>query len=417
MTGATSPYAPPRTVTDEPTGPRSPDRPALFVLATFVIMVIGPGIVAPSWKELLELTGTAARGTWHLHVLACTPVALALLLGLLSDRRPIMDTRRESYVLLGTLFAAGAWLTLLFTSGVRASIAAVCGIVAAYSIADVAIGGAMVEIGRRHATTGRLSAAWIAAIAAANLAALPLSELVGRGLGPKQVGLCAGLAAVLAIFIIAGPATDSAPAPAARARPPLGDYLRSRTLWSVTLVLSFASLATVSTRAITGPAAPRGLWAVTTAGQLAGAILYAPACLRMPLARSARLALLLTAFLPIVLTRAGDQSGAALNLALLALGLVEGFQFASLTDLLLRASPRGHEAFACALFSGLSRLGGEGRLFLADAIGASASQITTIAAGAAIVAALAISLVPRSLTAARDGGARAAVITARTRGG
>jgi hypothetical protein len=94
-------------------------------------------------------------------------------------------------------------------------------------------------------------------------------------------------------------------------------------------------------------------------------------------------------------------------IAMLAvLGVVEGFNFAALNDLLLRASPPGHEAFGCALLSAMAA-GWESHRLFEDLFGRSVSARTTLATVAAVAALLALRLVPASLVARREGEAAA----------
>jgi hypothetical protein len=404
MEGAPSPYAP-GIVSDERSPPRPPGRPALFLIASFLMALVGPGLLWLQWTQLLVVADIAAEGSWPFHTLAIAPAALSLLWGLLSDRWPILDTRREGHLLFAALLMAGAWLALQFLETDAPRVLAGCAIIAAGAIASVAIGGALVEISRRLRTTGRLAAAWIGALVAAELAEIPFSELVGVRPEPLKIGLCTGLAAAVAILMAVSRATDRAPAPPAVVHPPLRVYLGARALWAPAAVLALAALGHVPDSAIAGGEWPWHLRAATVGGQLAGALVYAFACRRMPLARSAGVALMLSVLVAIAFGGAAVQTGEGLPVAPVVLGLVEGFRFAALTDLVLRASPPGHEAFVCAMLSAVDRGGWEAQRLLADALGLSVPGTLTIAAAASLAALLASRLLPASLVAWREGDA------------
>jgi hypothetical protein len=401
MEGAASPYAP-GTIGDEPSAPRPPERPALFVGASTLLALTGPGLLFLGWTKLLVVTDTVAEDSWPFHVLALAPAALSLLWGLLSDRWPILDTRREGHVLLAALLTAGGWVALQVWHSGPLRVMAACGIIAAGTIASVAIGGALVEIGRRQGTTGRLAAAWIGSVVVAELAEIPFAALVGRAPTPLKIGLCAGLAAIVAISIVVSLTTDPAPPPPAGVHPPLRAYLRTRALWASALLLALAAIAHVPNGAIASGAWPRHLLAATLAGQLVGAVVYAFACRRMPLGRSTGIAFMLTALLTIGLARAAEQTGAVMTLAVVILGLVDGFKFAALSDLTLRASPPGHEAFISALLCA-AIAGWEGQRLIEDAFDLSVPAMTAVAAVAAVTAMLTLRTLPASLVGWREG--------------
>jgi hypothetical protein len=400
---ATSPYAP-GTVGDEPALPRAARRAAPFVLAAFVFALIGPGLLAPSWTLLLVGAGIATRGSSSFYILAATPTALSVAWGLLSDRWRILETRREGHLLLSAMLVAGAWVAALLLVDIRPLVVAAMGaITAAKSIAGAAIGGALVEIGRRRSATGRLAAAWLAAVAVADLAEVPVTAILGMALSPGKVGLCVGAGVVTGIVALVSSEIGRAAANPASVPPPLRTVLRTRALWASAAVLALAAIASVPTSAIATGRWPDDLLRALYVGQLAGAGCYAFGCQRMPLARAGQLALMLNVFVIIAFVRSSDQTHTGRILPVVALGVVYGFKFGALTDLLFRASARGHEAFACALLTAVYVAASEALGLFAKAFDLSVPAMTSIAAVAGVAAMLSFRWLPASLVAWRDG--------------
>jgi hypothetical protein len=399
VTVPASPYAP-GTLGDEPAAPRAPGRALPFVLASFVTALIGPGVFWLSWPELLLAARIAAPGTWPLFLLLCAPAALALGWAFLSDRWSLMDTRRDGHLFFAVLLAGSSWLAFLVPPLGPLRLVAGFGIVAAHSIAGVAIGGALVEIGRRQGTTGGLAAAWVAMLVAASLVGIPLE---GTAPGPLKAGLSVGVAAIVAIAIITLAGTGPAPSPATPPSPSLGAYLRSRALWATAGVVLLAMFASIPYAVVDRGAWPPSLRGAMLGGQIVACGVYAFSCRRVSLARGLRLALVLNAVATMGLMPVWERIGAALPLAVVALGLVEGFKFATLTDLALRASPPRHEAFVGALLTAVSGLAWQARGFFAEASGVPVFDAATLVGGASVLAVFACGLLPASLVASRDG--------------
>jgi hypothetical protein len=95
-------------------------------------------------------------------------------------------------------------------------------------------------------------------------------------------------------------------------------------------------------------------------------------------------------------TGGGDAFGVPIRSA------ADACLMAGTTTLVLRAAPRGREALAYALLLGLPTFLGSG-LLLPLVIGLGWSATVTAAIAASVVVALAVPLLPRELTAGRDG--------------
>jgi len=400
--GPVSPYAP-GIVGDEPAPPlRLPEKPALLIAASFVMALIGPGLLGPPWKTVLGAIGVVGRHTPAFHVLAFAPAVLMLVWGLVSDRWPIMNARRESYLVIAALVAAGTWLAPVFIASRPLLVLDASVMVAAHSVSNAAIGGALVEIGRRLGVTSRLAAAWIGALAAADLAELAVTTTIGRGTGPLKVGLCTGLAAAVAIALLVLPRKVPASVSTPPAPPLLRRHLRTPAIWGWATVLVLGGAASLPDAAIR-----RGDWAppveaLTFVAQVVGAGAYALVSRRLPLLRGVRLALISNLVVIILLGRAADQMGPVMTAGLL--GLVDGFKFAALTDVTLRASPPGHEAFVFALLTAIFHVGWESRDVLRDVAGMHVSDVTTVVTVAAVAAIIVSGLRPASVEARHEAG-------------
>jgi hypothetical protein len=405
MADAASPYASPATVGDEPAPPRPAGRRALFLIATFATTLIGPGYLGISWSRLVTSAHLAADESLLFYVLGCAPTLLTVVWALLSDAWAIMDTRREGHLLLAALLAAIAWLVLpsSLSNGTTWTLAW-GGTIVADAVASAAIGGALVEIGRRRGSTGRLAAAWVAAILLADLAATPLLTVAAKVAPGWVAGFCAALALVVVLLIGLLPEPIGEPARAVAVRPALRTYLRARTLWASAAVMACGAFASIPDNVLRADDWSTASRTTNIVAQLASCCVYALIVRRSSFAGLLRRALLLNCAMVIALIRLWDaDGGAGRTVALLADGLVQGFVQVAMTDLLLRAAPDGREAFGCALLTAFYLAGSAGWKLLAEALGLSLSAATTVAALASVVAVLAVGLLPASVIARREG--------------
>jgi len=199
--------------------------------------------------------------------------------------------------------------------------------------------------------------------------------------------------------------TDPVPAPVAAtaARTPLRPHLRTRALWAAAVVVILAVIARVPDSAIAPAAWPRPLGRVVLIGRLVGPIVYAFACRRLRFARGLRLGLVVNVVVTISVMRASEQTSIVLALMVAAIGLVEGFKFAALDDLIFRAAPPGHEASICALLSAVAAVGWTVSKLTADTLRLSISGMTSVSVVAGAAALLLVSRLPASLTSGREG--------------
>ena len=213
-----------------------------------------------------------------------------------------MGTRRDGHLLLGALLVAVGWLgPLVARGGLALGVVTGCAVTAGTTVADVAVSGALVEIGRRRGTTGRLAAAWLAAVFGANLVAFPALAGLNSVPAPFHVVPCFGLALVVVLLIVVLPDAVSAPPPVVLARvTPLG-FLRSRTFWTSAVVLVCGAVASMPDVLIGMSDWPPHYAEVSVTAKLAAAGGYAIACRRMTFTRRLRVAMMLNVLVAFLL--------------------------------------------------------------------------------------------------------------------
>ena len=80
------------------------------------------------------------------------------IVGVVQDAFPLFGTRRRSYMIVGCVLAAAAWLTLGITPpGYRSFLALCMAVNVALVVTSTAVGGYMVEIARASASAGRVT--------------------------------------------------------------------------------------------------------------------------------------------------------------------------------------------------------------------------------------------------------------------
>jgi hypothetical protein len=408
-----SPYAP-GIIAEERTPPRPAGRAVVFLLATFLMTLVTSAPFWWGWAMNSSVVSTYGRGLrdWYFPITTAAGL-LILLWAYLSDRIPVWGTRREGYVLLCGLTTSIIWLALaLLGRNDVAWIAAVVLVGIVTSVSRAAINGALAEIGRRRAATGRLAAADIGLTRLALLVASPLAHVFVSAPLAVTAGIGAGLslALVLVIITLSDDGTRSQdPAPAAAVTIPT--FLRSRTFWSSATVLALAGVGTVPWEIITpriaktwGSVEYLGWVWIDYGPSIVAAIGYLFLCRRVAFRRVLRFALFaqgLALFLFKGSLQTGDQGSVVIGALVLA--VCDGFVNVALFDLALRAAPRGREAFGAILVAGFGSffqtLKSTGGRTLGMPVGAAA----LLAAAATIAAAIAVSLLPRPLVETRDG--------------
>jgi MFS family permease len=408
-----SPYAP-GIISDERLPARPAGRAVPFLVAAFAMTTLADGL----W-QLKITSGDAAKfysriiGRADLipgiRQLAGLPI---LLWAYLSDRVSLWGTRREGYLTLAIVTIAVAWLIVAAAGQplVWVAIAALLGL--ATSFGRVAIYGAIAEIGRRRAATGLLAGAYLILSGLGGLAVVPvLAPILYLSMSIWiSAGIAAGLAlaVVVLVTIMSG---DHVATTASAPEPTLGipRFLRSRVFWGALALFTCSDLATVPellVRAAHGDANGTSMrFSPHPAITCGVALAYLGICRRLSVGPLLRAVLLVKAgtFAALALT-AGGTSAATLDLLLIVNATGEALTLIALLDIALRAAPRGREAFGVVLLTGLPNLLTSFPLSLA--VARSASPLPGIAwfvTGAAIVAAIAVGLLPREIRQGRDG--------------
>jgi hypothetical protein len=142
----------------------------------------------------------------------------------------------------------------------------------------------------------------------------------------------------------------------------------------------------------------------TTLPSVAAAIVYLLTCRHARFAVLIRVALLAnaTALAAYALASRGTAAG-SVQLALMAVDAGDSFADIALLDLALRVTPPGREAFGTALLLTLSSVAMTVVNTSAAMIRATAGGAAWFAAGAALAAVLAVSLLPRAVVELREG--------------
>ncbi len=340
------------------------------------------------------------------------------LAGLLSDAVPLRGSRRRNYLLVSGLGAGLLWALLGLVPHQYGPL--VWTLVAANAFAVLASsvsGGLLVEEGQRQGLTGRLGSLRETIIAGSSLLAQP----VGGFLAERAFGWTAGIGAALFLGLIPAallllpeervPAREANFTETLKAQ--LGPVLRSRGLWLATLFIFLKELSP-------GFGTPLfyfqtntlhfsklflgGLGAVFNAAAVAGALVYALLCLRLPLGRLLPGAIVLSAASSLLFL--GYHSHAS------ALGVqgISGFLgiFASvaLMDLAARTTPAGGEAMGYSLLMSAFNLGLTG----SDILGAwlyshfhlPFAALVWISAGTTLLALPLMRLIPAEALARHD---------------
>jgi len=408
-----SPYAP-GIISEERTPPRPAGRAVVFLLATFLITLVTSAPFWWGWAMNSSVVSSYGRGMrdWAVSITTAAG-ALTLLWAYLSDRIPVWGTRREGYLLLCGLTSSITWLALaLLGPNDIAWVAAVVLVSVVTSVSRVAITGALAEIGQRRAATGRLSAANVGLARLALLVASPLASVFMAAPLAVSAGIAAGLslALVLAVMTLSDDGTRSQdPHPAAAVTIPT--FLRSRTFWSSAIVLALAGLGSVPWQNIApriakfwGSPAYLNLASLDYGPAAVAAIVYLFVCRRVALRKVLRFALLaqgIALFFFKGSLESGDQG--ALAIGALVLAVCDGFVSVATFDLVLRAAPRGREAFGAILLGGVGSIFQTLKSIGGRSLGESVGVAALLAAATSIAAAIAVFLLPRPLVETRDG--------------
>jgi len=220
----------------------------LFALVYFVQGLGSPsdGLLVQPVMALLVRDGLGPEGISRFMALAALPWAVKPLLGLVSDRWPLLGRRRTGWLVLASAAATAAFFGLYAAERGDSELALLLVLLAAATLgvafSDVVIDALMVETGQPLGLTGRLQAVqWASMYAATVAAGLVGGWLAEDGRAPLAFllsGSFAGLSLVLAVVALREPAapTHQARRPigllAALRRPPLPAVAAFLALWS-----------------------------------------------------------------------------------------------------------------------------------------------------------------------------------------
>jgi MFS family permease len=406
------PYAAGRDAPSPPVPTRLPASPVPYLWAWLVFALPGPaGLWQPLTHEVITRDFGRTRSDLGVyHFVVGIPLLLGLLWAYLSDRFPIMETRRVAYLVGASFLGALIWLIAPFVPWAFGPWLAISvGLSLAVAVARMSSAGALIELARRRRTTGRFAAFLVTA----GWLAQPIWSALRAALGDRGLGWWAALAVVLtgsvlalALFMEEAPAQTRDPAadePTAR----MGAYLRSRTFWSALVVLACgqtfskaASGAVDRLQQQLPPDSPGGTL-VLMAGTAAGLGLYLVLCrrwsLRALLVSSALLELICALLSPL----------APPLLAILLLQLPGVLADTARLHLVMRAAPRGREALGYELLNRRTPFMPFSILTTALAARyfgvAIFSEVSPFIGAAGIVGLLAVFLLPRELVGAADG--------------
>jgi MFS family permease len=306
--------------------------------------------------------------------------------GFISDLFPIFGSRRKSYLILTSLLAAAAWLTLAFLpdhSVARPLLILMTLIYMAYAFQDVVSDGLMVETGQPLNMTGQFqSIQWAAvyiAMIITSFAGGLVAELAQKGALSYQsiFGMTAVfpvVTAVIVFFLVREPARIH---PERAAALGLRDIFRHRGIWILSAFLFLWNFSpsfgapffyyAVDTLKFT--ASFLGiLQAVTSAGALLGSILYGLVFARFPIRKFLWIAVLVGVlstlsyfiyFSPWLISHPAVLKGLALVMNFF-LGTASAVIFLALLNLAARTSPQyaGGTVFALLMsFYNLGQMG------------------------------------------------------------
>ncbi len=338
--------------------------------------------------------------------------------GLLSDVVPFRGTRRRHYLMLSGLGAGLLWAALgLVPHQYKPLMWTLIGANAFAVLASSVSGGLLVEAGQQRGWTGRMGSLRETIIAGTIL----LSQPVGGYLVGHAFGWTCGIAAALffglipAALILLPEARQSSPAGqfGRELKTRLGPIFQSRALWLAALFIFLKELSPgfntplfyYQTNTLHFSAPFLGwLGALFNATAIGGALLYAWACTRVPLARLLVAGLVLSAASSLLFL--GYRShGTAVAIQAFS-GILGIFASVALMDLAARATPRGGEAMAYSLLMSAFNLGATA----SDVLGSwmygnlhvPLHTLIWISAGTTLLCLLAIPLIPQSVMARTD---------------
>ncbi len=367
-------------------------------------------------KEVLGLNSTQVSA---FDALINIPNYLKPLAGLISDSAPIFGTRRKHYLVISLLIATVLWLVVGFTPRVYGQLAASFLVLYIFIVCiSTVLGGLMVDVGKRHHASGRLSAQRIGLVKLA----LVCSALIGGYLAKVDflvtALICAGLHLALAPifwFLHHEERIEKIDTTAlTNAKRQLVTIFKAPTLWAaaglVMLVIAapgFNTLLTFHQRDVLkfDPLFIGTLEAISNAFAVLAAVLYSRACRKLDLRRILALSIVVHAASTLVYLAYRTPASA---IAITALeGLAQTLAILPLYDLAIRATPRGCEALGYSVMMSvwnltekLSDLFGS---WMHDRFGMDFYHLVYINAGSSALVLLAVPFLPAALMNRREG--------------
>ena len=421
---AADPYAPGRAPPAEPRrGVAAPGSALVFLWAIAALSTAGLRDIWDPWARSL-LAGEGApdpRSFGYYRGLVTIPALLTLLWAYLSDRVPVLESRREGYLVIASLLAIVAWVGAAFlTLDLVAIVAIGLALTTASTTSFAAIGGALAEIGHRDRRWGRLSAARMSLYILSGLAGEPLVGFLFQ----RPIGWSAGTGAVaaLSIAVLAFLALERGPqaSGAAQVEPAptvikLTRWLFTRLFWGPLLVMVTGAVPnavygrmnefTEQVLRLSETDTTRAQVA-SALGSLAGVGAYWVTCQRLPLRKLLPAAVVLDAIAIVAIDDAGRWVGTFVAARAFA-GFASTLATCARYDLVLRAAPAGREAFGVALMAGAAAMVSAFVMpFVSMTIREQASGFRPLflAAGAlTALSAAAVLVVPRKLVDSPDG--------------
>ena len=148
---------------------------------------------------------------------------------LFSDNLTLLGTRRKHYLLFSTFVGGLCWLLLALLPKTYNTLLVMQTItIAVFVVASTALGGLLVDTGKRNGSIGRLTSQRLAINNLVELIAGPLGGYLATQAFGLTIGICAGcfflLVPLVALFLHEPPVAAGAPAPSRKA---VGEQLKA----------------------------------------------------------------------------------------------------------------------------------------------------------------------------------------------
>lgn len=368
-------------------------------------------------KNRLHMSPEKVAAFWAVGTLAWY---FKPLFGLICDAWPLFGTRRRGYLLLGTVVATAGWLAFgVLPLGYGVLMADMTVLNLGLVVVSVAAGGMQVEEGQRLGATGRLSAVRTALEGVMSLVAGPLGGLLATlsfAVTALSGGVTVALLLPVTLLFYREPRNAVSDQTVwTRTRQDLKRIVRSRPMWTTSLLLFFVYLAPglqtpllyYQQDVLKLDARFMGLLQFAGgAGVLVGAAAYAWVCRRVALRWSLCAGVVLSAAAALLYLVYRSATAALIIEALV--GLTGSLGTLPLYDLAARATPKGSESFGFALMMSVRNVS----LFaISDPLGAmlydryhlGLGKLALVNAGSTLAVLLLIPLIPAALLDAPEG--------------